>query len=99
MDMNFPHKLRRRVAAPVPLLGQQAPDLAILLAVASARQAASPTARCIAARVEEENSEADFAAALARVFAPGRAGNSKTKKLAGCFSPLIAGHLTVGQES
>ena len=99
MDMNFPHRLRARTPVAISRLGEQAPDLSVLLAVASARQAATPTARCIAAEEGEPADEADFAAALARIFAPRTVENVKARSLAGCFNPLIAGHLTVGQES
>ncbi|MBB4641017.1 hypothetical protein [Rhizorhapis suberifaciens] len=98
MDMNFPHRPRGLPPGPVAL-GDQAPDLSVLLAVASARQAASPTARCLAAGKDGAGEQIDFATALARVFAPRAVEKVKTRSLAGCFSPLIAEHLTVGQES
>src|SRR3546814_12238490 len=45
MDMNFPHRRTRGTTWQISFLGDKAPDLSILLAVASARQAACPTAR------------------------------------------------------
>lgn len=99
MDMNFPHRQGVRAARPVALLGDQPPDLSILLAVASARQAASPTARCIAAQQDGPDAQGDFIGALAQVFAPRAVGRIRTASLAGCFNPLIAGHLMAEQES
>jgi hypothetical protein len=72
------------------------PDLHILLAMASAQQAASPTARFMAADTGAVEAETDFVDALSRVFAARRMDNIKAKSLAGCFNPLIAGHLGPG---
>lgn len=98
MDMNFPHRSRALTPGPVSL-GDQAPDLSVLLAVASARQAASPTARCLAAGKDGTGEQVDFATELARVFAPRTVESVKARSLAGCFNPQIAEHLTVGQDS
>lgn len=97
--MNFPHRLKDRAARPISLLGDAAPDLSILLAVASARQAASPTARCIAAEEGQARTEEDFIRALAQIFAPRRVEKVKAASLAGCFNPLIAGHLGTGSDA
>jgi hypothetical protein len=78
------------------MLGDMEPDLHILLAAASAQQAASPTARFIAAETGAAQAETDFVDALSRVFAARRMDNIKAKSLAGCFNPLIAGHLGSG---
>lgn len=99
MDMNFPHRLKDQAARPLSLLGDNAPDLSILLAVASARQAASPTARCMAADTGDARAERDVVGALAQIFAPRRAGRVKAASLAGCFNPLIAGYLGGGAGS
>lgn len=95
MDMNFPHRTDGMAPRPVSLLGDMEPDLHILLAMASAQQAASPTARFVAADMGAP-AEADFVDALSRVFAARRMDNVKAKSLAGCFNPLIAGHLGSG---
>jgi hypothetical protein len=95
MDMNFPHRTEGLAPRPVSMLGDMEPDLHILLAMASAQQAASPTARCIAADMGAP-AEADFVDALSRVFAARRLDKVKAKSLAGCFNPLIAGHLGSG---
>jgi hypothetical protein len=99
MDMNFPHRHKGRAAGPISLLGEGSPDLSILLAVASARQAASPTARFIAAEDNGARADGDFVRALAQIFAPRRIEKVKAASLAGCFNPLIAGHLGAGSEA
>lgn len=96
MDMNFPHRMEGKAPRPVSLLGDMEPDLQILLAVASAQQAASPTARFMAADMGAAQAETDFVDALSRVFAARRVDKIKAKSLAGCFNPLIAGHLGPG---
>lgn len=99
MDMNFPHRRKGHAAGPISLLGDGAPDLSVLLAVASARQAASPTARRIAATEGQAEAEGDFVRALAQIFAPRRVEKVRAASLAGCFNPLIAGHLGAGPEA
>lgn len=99
MDMNFPHRRKSQAAGSISLLGDGAPELSILLAVASARQAASPTARFLAAEEGQAKAEEDFVRALAQIFAPRRVEKVKAASLAGCFNPLIAGHLGVGPDS
>lgn len=96
MDMNFPHRTEGLAPRPVSMLGDMEPDLHILLAMASAQQAASPTARYVAADMGAASAEADFVDALSRVFAARRTDKVKAKSLAGCFNPLIAGHLGSG---
>jgi hypothetical protein len=95
MDMNFPHRTKGLAPRPVSMLGDMEPDLHVLLAMASAQQAASPTARFVAADMGAP-AEADFVDALSRVFAARRVDKVKAKSLAGCFNPLIAGHLGSG---
>jgi hypothetical protein len=99
MDMNFPHRQKGQAAGSIALLGDGAPDLSILLAVASARQAASPTARFVALEEGQAKLEGDFVRALAQIFAPRRVEKVKAASLAGCFNPLIAGHLGVGPDT
>lgn len=96
MDMNFPHRLEGLAPRPVSMLGDMEPDLHILLAAASAQQAASPTARFIAAESSGAPADTDFVDALSRVFAARRIDNVRAKSLAGCFNPLIAGYLGTG---
>jgi hypothetical protein len=95
MDMNFPHRTKGLAPRRVSMLGDMEPDLHVLLAMASAQQAASPTARFVAADMGAP-AEADFVDALSRVFAARRVDKVKAKSLAGCFNPLIAGHLGSG---
>ena len=96
MDMNFPHRMEGKAPQPISMLGDMEPDLHILLAVASAQQAASPTARFVAAEAGSAQADKDFVDALSRVFAARRMDQMKSKSLAGCFNPLIAGHLGPG---
>src|SRR3546814_1426689 len=86
MDMNFPHRRTRGTTWQISFLGDKAPDLSILLAVASARQAACPTARFLAAEAGGP-AEEDIVQALAQVFAPRAIANLRTRSLAGCFNP------------
>jgi hypothetical protein len=99
MDMNFPHRLEGLTANPISLLGDSTPDLSILLAVASAQQASCPTARFIAAEARQVHADEDFVGTLTQVFAPQSLDNIKAVSLTGCFNPLIAGNLMVGQKS
>src|SRR3546814_20919683 len=92
MDMNFPHRRTRGTTWQISFLGDKAPDLSILLAVASARQAACPTARFLAAEAGGPEVE-DIVQALAQVFAPRAIENLRTRSLAGWFNQLIPGHL------
>src|SRR3546814_20168612 len=95
MDMNFPHRRTRGTTWQISFLGDKAPDLSILLAVASARQAACPTARFLAAEAGGPDEE-DIVQALAPVFAPRAVGNTRTKVSAGWSNPFIAGHSVRG---
>src|SRR3546814_8124095 len=78
MDMNFPHRRTRGTTWQISFLGDKAPDLSILLAVASARQAACPTARFLAAEAGGPEEE-DIVQALAQVFAPRAIENLRTR--------------------
>ncbi|MBK5265070.1 MAG: hypothetical protein JJE34_07545 [Alphaproteobacteria bacterium] len=97
--MNFPHRLEGLTANPISFLGDGTPDLSILLAVASAQQATCPTARFIAAEAGQTLADVDFVGTLTQVFAPHSWDNIKAANLTGCFNPLIAGNLMVGQKS
>src|SRR3546814_19654288 len=95
MDMNFPHRRTRGTTWQISFLGDKAPDLSILLAVASARQAACPTARFLAAEAGGPDEE-DIVHALAQVFAPRANENIRKRRLAGRYNPLLNGYLIWG---
>src|SRR3546814_17532566 len=79
MDMNFPNRRTRGTTWQISFLGDKAPDLSILLAVASARQAACPTARFLAAEAGGPDEE-DIVQALAPVFAAPAKENLRTDR-------------------
>jgi hypothetical protein len=69
MDINFPHRARRRLAQ--PLAGQPI-DFAALVAGLVAAQAVSTTARAEEVAGQPRSTDARSHAALLRIFAPRR---------------------------
>ncbi|MDX3909882.1 MAG: hypothetical protein QHC67_08690 [Sphingobium sp.] len=75
-----------------------AADLPVLLAASAAQQAASPTARRMASFLRGQEREDDQIHVLSQMFGPRTGSVIDAACLAGSFNPMVARHLTVGQE-
>jgi hypothetical protein len=100
MDLSFSRMQQRDAAAGNYSAGEMPSglvDLSFLLAASSAWQAASPTARAVAAIRRDRDGASDRLKALMRIFAPRHGMKASASSLAGSFNRLIFEHLMVGQ--
>jgi hypothetical protein len=98
MDLGFSRTLRVPTDASLPEDAAPMVDLPILLAVAAARQASSPTVREMASVLRGQEEEGSKVQTLAGVFAPRQGGKVDAACLEGSFNPLFATHRTVGTD-
>lgn len=74
------------------------PAWPFLWAASAAAQASSPTAKAVANVLRGQDMAEDWIQELAGIFAPRSGGVIEAERLSGCFNPLVANRLEVGQE-